>query len=93
MPHLVQVQRDYEDESFSIILVTKATAVEMRAFADRHELNFPVLAEAHETLDAFGVSMIWGSEFYLVDPQGYVVARGVGEAEERLARELSAARD
>ena len=89
MPHLVQVQEELGGPDFSLLAITDAPAEEMAAFRERHELNFPILSEAVATREAFGIDLIWGSVFYLVDPEGRVVEDGLERSVERVEDELS----
>ena len=76
MRHLVRVQEERGGDDFIVVGITDAPADQIEEFRDEHGLNFPVLSEAASTREAFGIEMIWGSEFYLVDPQERIVARG-----------------
>ncbi|MHC4375313.1 MAG: peroxiredoxin family protein [Planctomycetota bacterium] len=47
---------------------------ELFQFAQKHRLPYPILAEAEPLMDAYGIDLIWGSVFYLIDPEGRVLA-------------------
>lgn len=91
MPRLVQVQNDYSDRSFSIVGVTHVDAATAQEFVRARELNFPVLADAGDVRDAYGVDLVWGSAFFLVGPDGTVVEQGLEDGLARLAAELGPA--
>lgn len=91
MPHLVQVQETYAKQSFSMVGLTDVDPETARAFAREYELNFPVLANGEAVREAYGVDLVWGSSFFLIDPEGTIVAQGLDDCEERLAREFGAA--
>ena len=86
----MQVQETYGGEDFTLVTVTDAPADEAAAFAFEERVTFPVLAGAALTRAAYGVDLIWGSTFFLVDPAGEIVATELEQAEERLAEELGA---
>ncbi len=85
----MQVQDTYRDRSFSIVGVTDVDVATAQAFAREHALNFPVLANGKAVREAYGVDLVWGSTFFLIDPAGTIVAQGLEECEERLAMELN----
>jgi len=91
MPHLVQVQNEYAKHSFSIVASTDDSVELTQAFADEHAINFPILADAPAVREAYGVGLIWGSSFFLVDPEGQIVAQDLDACEARLAEELGEA--
>jgi hypothetical protein len=84
----VEVQERFEGESFSVVGVTHASEEEARAFLEEHEPNYPVALVGEEDFAAFGVELVWGSTFYLVSPEGLLVAEGLGDCEARLEEEL-----
>lgn len=88
MPHLVQVQENYGSQSFSIIGITDESTESAQRFAEQQKLNFPVLADAGTVRDAYGVGLVWGSSFFLVDPKGEIVEQGLDACEIRLGQEL-----
>jgi hypothetical protein len=88
VPRLVQVQDERYADGLVVVGLTAGPAEDVRAFIAEHGVTYPVLRGGDELLDAWGVDVLWGSEIYLVDPDGLVVTRGLDEAEERLAAEL-----
>ncbi len=80
MPHLVEVQEELGSESFSLVGVTDAGLEEVEEFAREFELNFPILCDAEAVGEAYGVDLIWGSVFYLVDPERRIVADALVDA-------------
>ena len=91
MPHLVQVQEKYGESSFRVVGVTQATVLQAEKFMADQTLNFPLLAGTEENAENFGVKAIWGSVFYLVDPQGQIVAGSLKSAERVLEDQLEGA--
>ena len=51
-----------------------AAEFELFQFNREYDLPYPLLAEAQPLLDAYGIELIWGSVFYLIDPDGRVLA-------------------
>jgi peroxiredoxin len=84
MPRLVEMQEEYAELNVQLLGITDAQQGTMAAFTEEHHLNFPLLANAPKTREAFGVNMVWGSTHYLMDPSGKVVAKGLDAAQERL---------
>ena len=64
--------------------MTDSPLEKTRSYFDQQDYEFPILAGAEETLDHWGVGMVWGNVVYLVDPDGMVVAEGVEDADEVL---------
>ena len=91
MPHLVQVQEQYGESSFRVVGVTQATVLEAEKFMAEQALNFSLLAGTEENAESFGVKMIWGSVFYLVDPEGQIVAGSLKSAERVLEEQFEGA--
>ena len=88
MPHLVQVQENYGSQSFSIIGITDESTESAQRFAEQQQLNFPILADAGKVRDAYGVGLVWGSSFFLIDPNGEIVEQGLDASEIRIGQEL-----
>ncbi|MEM7163846.1 MAG: hypothetical protein AAF581_00190 [Planctomycetota bacterium] len=89
MPHLVQVQAEFDDwRRFMIVGVTAGSRRDAEKVADDCDLNFLLLANATADCEAYGVRLVWGSTFYLVNPSGRIVASGLTACEERLRAEL-----
>lgn len=78
------MQETYADLNFEVLGVTDADDVTVLDFVEEHQLNFPIQASAPLTRKAFGVAMIWGSTYYLVDPKGQIVGKGLDQAETHL---------
>lgn len=73
-----------EKERVTLIGVTEASVEEAREYREEMFLDFPILADADATREAWGVELIWGNVVRLVDPDGRVVAEGLGEATQTL---------
>jgi len=67
-----------------LVGVTEASLADAEAYAFEQALDFPILAGASEAMDAWGVDFIWGNVVRLVDPEGAIVAVGVGDSEDAL---------
>lgn len=81
----MEVQRRYGDRSLAVVGVTEASADEACAFARENDLEFPILAEAGDVQEAYGIDAIWGSVVFLIDPDGRVVADSLAAAEAALS--------
>jgi peroxiredoxin len=87
-PHLVEVQDTYKAKGLRLIGVTKATREDTRRFGADQKVNYALLAEAEADQLAYGVKLVWGTRYFLVDPDGTVVAQELDVIEQRLAAEL-----
>ena len=67
---------------------TQATVLEAGKFMAQQALNFPLLAGTPENARNFGVEAIWGSVFFLVDPEGQIVAGSLKSAERVLEEQI-----
>ena len=88
MPHLVEVQTKYRDKGLRVVGVTDANRSETIAYATELGVNYTLLAAAEADRKAYGIDVIWGSEIYLVNPDGRIVADGIEEVDKRLAQEF-----
>ncbi len=88
MPHLVEVQNKFRDSGVRVVGVTAATRPEAEQFARELSVNYSLLAAAETDVKAYGIDLIWGSEIYLVTPDGRIVAHGMKEIRRRLASEF-----
>ncbi len=80
----MQAQNEFGSGEFTVVGVTPGTAEDVTRVAAAERMNYPVFADAPKTTRAFGVRLIWGSTFYLVDPSNKIVARGLDDAEAHL---------
>lgn len=80
----------YRDAGFTVLGVTDHPVHDAQRYANKHGMQFPVLANADDVREAYGVALVWGTVVFLVDPDGRVVARDLGDAEQILAAELGA---
>ena len=85
MPHLVQVQDRFKKNGVRVVGVTDAGGQATAQFGRQHGVTYPLLGGAEADRKAWGIDMIWGSEIYLVNPDGKVVARGMDDTDEKLA--------
>ncbi len=83
------MQEQYSDRGLVIAGVTDASREDVEGFIHEHATNFPVLAEAEADREAFGVSMIWGSEFFLLDDGGNILSQDLDEIERMVQGEAS----
>ncbi|MEM1452534.1 MAG: redoxin domain-containing protein [Planctomycetota bacterium] len=86
MPRLVEAQTRFGSAEFTVLGITDASEETAADFSEREGLNFPVLVSADEVRRALGVRLVWGSTFYLVDPERAIVESGLEESLERLER-------
>ena len=73
IPRLVQVHSQLAANT-SLVGIATASEFELFQFAKEYALEFPLLADGESLMDAYGIDLIWGSVFYLVDAQGAVLA-------------------
>lgn len=72
---VLELADTYGPRGLVTVAVTPDDAEAARTFILRHQVPFPVLAEARPTLDAWGIPDMWGNRIYLVNPSGVVVAQ------------------
>ena len=65
--------------------VTDHDEAAVRQFATAWQVNYPIAFAAERDREAFGIEMVWGSTFYLVDPFGRIVESGFEACMETLA--------
>ena len=73
IPRLVQVHSELPADT-ALVGIAAGPEFELFQFAQEHRLPFPILAEAEPLMDAYGIDLIWGSVFYLVDAEARVLA-------------------
>ena len=73
IPRLVQAHTELPADT-ALVGIAAGPEFELFQFAREHRLPYPILAEAEPLMDAYGIDLIWGSVFYLVDPEGRVLA-------------------
>lgn len=83
MPGLVQASHEHPDLQF--LGVTSADRGDAAMFRDEYAVPFPILAEAQESLDAWGVDFIWGNSVYFVGHAGHIEAQGARDVDALLA--------
>ncbi|MEW6072398.1 MAG: TlpA disulfide reductase family protein [Planctomycetota bacterium] len=88
VPRLAALHEQYSGRGLSVVGVTEAPLERAQRFVESYAVPYPVITDARETEILFGVEMLWGSEVFLVDPGGIVVANGLRAVERRLATEL-----
>ena len=88
MPHLVEVQNKYRKKGLRVVGVTDVNRDEAQAYAKELGVNYTLLASAEADREAYGIDMIWGSEIYLINPEGRLVADGIEDVDKRLAKEF-----
>ena len=79
MPWFVEFQRKYKDRGFSVIAVSlddEGWEV-VRPFADRLELNFPVVVGSNEMADKYGGVAALPTSF-IIDKEGLIVTSHMG---------------
>ena len=82
------MQDRYREHGVVVVGVTRAGRDDVEEFRLVRGVTYPLLANAEADLKAFGVRMILGTEAYLVNPDGRVLARGIDEVDARLASEF-----
>ena len=83
------MQETFGAKGFTVVGVTEETVKDTRTFAAQHDVNYPILAGSDGPRKAYGVEAIWGSIFYLVSPDGRIVAKGLEESREVLKVRLT----
>ena len=54
IPDFVELQKEYGDQGFTMIGVSLSGASDMRKFASRHGINYPVLMDSRKVQAAYG---------------------------------------
>jgi peroxiredoxin len=88
VPHLVEVQEQYKAKGLKVIGITKATREDVARFDKEQGVSYWLLAEADKDQLAYGVKLVWGTMYFLVDPEGQIVSQDLQVIEQRLATEL-----
>ncbi len=87
-PRVAQLRDTFEPLGAEVVGVTAASREDVERFVLEDGGRYPVLANADAERDAWGVSMVWGSVYYLVDPRGLIVVEGLDAAEAHLRAEF-----
>jgi peroxiredoxin len=85
----VQIQKTFGEKGLVVVGVTEETVEDSRTFAAQHEVNYPILAGSDRPRKAYGIDVIWGSIYYLVSPDGQIVAKGLDESRAILEARLT----
>lgn len=72
IPELMKLQQEYADQGLKVVLLTRESAEEVKADANIAALPVPILVNADEAFDAYGVDGIPHTVFFGAD--GAVVA-------------------
>lgn len=91
-PRVAQLRDDLADHGVIVVGVTSESREDAREFIEVAGGRYPVLANAAADRDAWGVDFVWGSVYYLLDPNGVIVLEGLDAAEDRLRTEFNAPR-
>jgi len=83
------MQETFGAKGLTVVGVTEETVEDSRTFAAQHEVNYPILAGSDAPRKAYGIDVIWGSIFYLVSPDGRIVAKGLEESQKVLKARLT----
>ena len=86
---LIDMQKEYGNEKFVVIGITRAERVDAEAFVDELGLNYPVIPIAKQLFEDFGVKD--APHATLIDPYATVVIDNpttLREVEDHLAKEL-----
>lgn len=79
VPHLVQMQEKWGPKGLTIMAITDSDRAAAEAFAAANNVTYPIRVSGVELREAYGVSMVWGTVTYLVNPAGKVVASDIDE--------------
>jgi peroxiredoxin len=83
------MQETFGAKGLKVVGVTEETVEDTRTFAEQHRVNYPILAGSDGPRKAYGIDVIWGSIYYLVSPDGQIVAKGLDESREILKARLT----
>ncbi len=86
VPHLVQIGKQYESAGLVVVGVTQVDSAAAEKFQVQRGAHYPLLADATETFEAYGIRKI--PEVFLKDPEGRIVAQGIGFVDEYLSANL-----
>ena len=82
----MEVQEEFGGEDFTVVGVMRGQADAGRAFIDELGATYPILTDAGDSFDTWGVTSI--PQAYLIDPEGSVVADDLDEIEALLHETL-----
>ena len=87
-PRVAQLRDEFLPHGVLVVGVTSASREDAQEFIEDAGGQYPVLANGSTDRDAWGVDLIWGSIFYLINPHGIIVLEGLDAAEARLRTEF-----
>ena len=79
----------YAGPQFSVVGITDEDALLVDEFRRDLALTFPILTSGQAAREAYGIDFIWGSVYFLVDPEGRIVADTLDDAIEVLEASLA----
>lgn len=75
MPDVLNMQKTYGRLGLEVVGVTAADKEDALAFTKENGIDFPVLADADDIIESYGIPAVDENYTYLVNPPGVVVAQ------------------
>jgi peroxiredoxin len=78
VPDLVQLQKDFGSEKFTVLGIMQGNDVEAQQFITKLGVNYPIKTQSGQDFSNYKVYFV--PEVYLVAPDGKVVADNLDDA-------------
>jgi peroxiredoxin len=75
MPDVVALKKRYGPKGLAVVGITAADREDAEAFVKANGIDFPVLADAEDIVDSYGIPAVDDNYTYLIDPPGVVIAQ------------------
>ncbi len=76
MAEVVALKNRFGPKGLAVVGVTASDREDAEAFIQETGIDFPVLADAEDVVDSYGIPAVDENHTYLIDPPGVVVAQG-----------------
>ena len=76
MAEVLALKKRFGPKGLAVVGVTASDMEGAAAFAKEVGIDFPVLADAEDVIDSYGIPSVNENHTYLIDPPGVVVAQG-----------------
>jgi peroxiredoxin Q/BCP len=84
MTEVMNFKKRYAAKGVSVIGVTASDKEDTAAFIQETGIDFPVLADAEDIVDSYGIPAVEENHTYLVNPPGVIVAQSDLDAASRI---------
>ncbi len=75
IPEVLALKKKYAPQGLSVVGITAADREDAEAFVKDNKIDFPVLVEANDVVDSYGIPAVDENYTYLIDPPGVVIAQ------------------